>query len=126
MARSTREIVETYFNSINTRDWDTWLALFTDDVVVDEALSGHTEGIEAMRQSAAGIQQGFKQFENRLDEIVVEADQAMVVCTITATTVMDTSLVSTGANFYRMRDGKIAYMSSYHDREPFLKAFGAA
>lgn len=35
-------------------------------------------------------------------------------------------LRSTGANFYQVRDGKIAYLSSFHDRAPFLKAFGTA
>lgn len=123
---STREIVQRYFDTINQQDWATWIELFAKEIVIDEALSGHMEGLEAVKQSAAGIQQGFQRFTNTIDELVVEGDRAMVVCTIDATTAGGASLRSTGANFYRIADGKIIYMSSFHDREPFLKAFGAA
>lgn len=121
---NTRDVIETYFKSINSRDWDTWLSLFADDVVMDEALSGHLEGIEAMRASAAGIQQGFTKFENHVEEMVVEGNKGMVVCRIDALTASGVPVVSTGANFYRIRDGKISYMSSFHDPAPFMKAFG--
>jgi ketosteroid isomerase-like protein len=120
---NTRELVQAYFDMINSGDWDNWVALFADNIVIDEALSGHMEGMEAVRQSAAGIQQGFQRFTNSIDELVVEGDKAMVVCTIDATTGMGTHLRSTGANFYRVADGKIVYMSSFHDKEPFIKAF---
>ena len=123
---TTRELVETYFAAINNQDWETWIALFAESIVIDEALSGHMEGLEAVRQSAVGIQQGFQRFTNSIDELVVEDDRAMVVCTIDATTGAGVPLRSTGANFYRVADGKIVYMSSFHDREPFMKAFGGA
>lgn len=123
---NTRELVQTYFDAINNQDWETWIALFAESIVIDEALSGHMEGLEAVRQSAVGIQQGFQRFTNSIDEFVVEDDRAMVVCTIDATTGAGASLRSTGANFYRVADGKIVYMSSFHDREPFMKAFGGA
>lgn len=123
---NTRELVHAYFDLINSQDWDAWIALFAENIVIDEALSGHMEGLDAVRQSAAGIQQGFQRFTNTIDELVVEGDRAMVVCTIDATTGAGVGLRSTGANFYRIADGKIVYMSSFHDKEPFLKAFGAA
>jgi ketosteroid isomerase-like protein len=123
---NTRELVHAYFDLINGQNWDAWIALFAENIVIDEALSGHMEGLDAVRQSAAGIQQGFQRFTNTIDELVVEGDRAMVVCTIDATTGAGVGLRSTGANFYRIADGKIVYMSSFHDKEPFLKAFGAA
>lgn len=121
---TTREVVERYFATINARDWDGWLELFTADVVMDEALSGHLEGLDAMRESAAGIEQGFAEFKNHLEHLIVEGNQAAAVCRIEAMTVTGVSLVSTGANFYQLKDGNICYMSSYHDSVPFVAAFG--
>ena len=120
---NTRELIEKYFECINTQDWDTWLTLFDDKVVIDEALSGHMEGLESMRDSAQGIQEQFSKFENRIEEIVVEGNKGMVVCTIEAVTAGGVPIESTGANFYRIENGKIAYMSSFHDSVPFAKAF---
>ena len=124
MARNTRELVETYFDAINAKQWDTWVDLFGDEIVFDDAISGRTEGIEAMRQSTQGIDQGFLSFNNHANEIVVEGDRAMAVCTIKAKTASGAEIESTGANFYRVDDGKIVYMASYHDPTPFYKAFG--
>lgn len=123
---NTRETVVKYFDSINSQDWETWLTLFDDNVVVDEALSGHMEGIQAIRDSVSGIQQGFRKFENHIQEIVVEGNKAMVVCHIEAVTASGIPLESTGANYYRVKNGKIVYMASFHDSEPFKKAFSAS
>ena len=123
---TTKEIIEKYFECINSGDWETWMTLFNDHVVMDEALSGRMEGIQAMRDSVDGIQQQFQKFENHIQEIVVEGDKAMVICRIEAVTTGGTPLESTGANYYKIENGKIVYMASFHDREPFIKAFPAA
>lgn len=120
---TAREIIEKYFECINRRDWETWVTLFDDHVVVDEALSGHTEGIQAMKDSADGIEAQFSKFENHIQEIVVEGNKGMVVCRIEAITAGGVPLESTGANFYKIKDGKIVYMSTFHDPTPFMKAF---
>jgi ketosteroid isomerase-like protein len=120
---NTREIIEKYFECINNQDWETWLTLFDDNVLMDEALSGHIEGMQAMRDSAKGIQQQFSRSENHIQEIVVEGNKGMVVCCIEAVTAGGASTESTGANFYRVENVKILYMSSFHNSAPFAKAF---
>ena len=123
---TTKEIIEKYFACINSRDWETWMTLFDDNVVIDEAISGHMEGIQSVRESAEGIEKGFSMFRNSIEEIVVEGNKGMVVCRIEAVTAGGNSLESTGANFYRIENGKIVYMSSFHDTVPFMKAFSEA
>lgn len=122
---NTKEIIETYFSCINHQDWQTWLTLFDDQIVVDEALSGHMEGMQAMRDSVTGIQQLFSKFENHIQEIVVEGERGMVVCRIEAVTTGGAVIESVGANFYRIANEKITYMASFHDRTPFTQAFSS-
>ncbi len=121
----TRELIQKYFDCVNSGDWNTWLTLFDEHAVMEDALSPRMEGLEALRGSAAGIQQGFRSFKNHIVEMVVEGDRGMVVCRIDAVTAGGNPLESTGANFYRVANGKITYMASFHDREPFVKAFSA-
>ena len=55
-----------------------------------------------------------------------EGDKGMVVCRIDAVTAAGVPVSSTGANFYKVKNGKISYMSSFHDPAPFIKAFSEA
>jgi len=79
-----------------------------------------------MRNSVIGIQQGFRKFENHIQEIVVEGEKAMVVCHIEAVTASGIQIESTGANYYHVKNGKIVYMARFHDPEPFKKAFSSS
>ena len=126
MTLTTKEVIEKYFECINSGNWETWLTLFDDHVVVDDALSGHMEGIQAMKDAADGIEKVFSKFENHIQEIVVEGNKGMVVCRIEAVTAGGVSLESTGANYYEIEGGKIVHMVSFHDKEPFIKAFSGS
>jgi ketosteroid isomerase-like protein len=118
---TTKEIITKYFDSINNSDWETWVSLFDENIIYDDAVSGKMEGIEAIKQAAKGISMGFKSFKNFAEETVVEENKAMVVCRIDAIAANGKSLNSTGSNFYRIKDGKIVYVASFHDPAPFNK-----
>lgn len=123
--QATRAVVDEYFRCVNAPDWDGWLDVFTDDAVMEDALSPRMEGKDALRQSVAAMQQGFRTFTNEPLEVVCEDDRAAVVCHISAVLATGAEIESTGMNFYRVADGRIAYMASYHDPAPFIAAFTA-
>ncbi len=93
---------------------------------MDEAISGHMEGIQAVRESAESIKNGFASFRNDIVEIVVEDNKGMVVCDLKAVLKNGATIESRGANFYRMKEDKIIYMSSFHDKTPFINALSEA
>ena len=77
MSMSTREVVTKYFEFVNSGKWDDYLSLFANDIVMDEQLMGHIEGIKTVRDGIEGLRTA-KKFKNHPVEIVVEGDKAMV------------------------------------------------
>jgi ketosteroid isomerase-like protein len=118
MQMDTREIIDRYFDYVNSGRWDDYLALFADDIVMDEQLMGHVEGIDQVRKSTAALRD-YPGFRNEPREKVVEGDRAVVICHITSPLPDGSRIEADVANFYRMRDGKIAYFANYHDTAPF-------
>ena len=54
----TREVIETYYKAATAGDWETWLDLFQEDVVIDEQLAGHVEGLDILRGAIGGDGEG--------------------------------------------------------------------
>jgi hypothetical protein len=52
---SGREISDQYYRCANAGDWDTWCDLFTDNMVMDEQLAGHIEGLATLRAMMTGM-----------------------------------------------------------------------
>ncbi len=115
----TRSVVQQYFDSVNAGDWDKWLSLFDENVVMDEQLAGHMEGIESLRGAVVGLKKGYSRFKNIPLEVVVEDDRATVLWHIEAANAKGIPIDAKGANFFRLKDGKIIYMSNFHDTVPF-------
>ena len=57
MATSTRAVIDAYYQTANAGNWRAWCDLFTDDMIMDEQLAGHIEGLAKLRQvtSAADV-----------------------------------------------------------------------
>lgn len=114
----TRETIETYYASVNRGDWDTWLSLFADDVQLDEQLAGHVEGIGFLREVVEAIKTGYEKFENVPKEIVVDGERAAAITHISARS-KGIDVEADAANYFRLENGKIAYMANIHDTVPF-------
>jgi ketosteroid isomerase-like protein len=95
--------------------------LFADDIVMDEQVLGRVEGMAQLREGIEGLRKN-PGFRNYPGEIVVEGDRAMAVWHIVAPQLDGSTLELDGANFFRIKNGKIAYFSNYHDTAPFKTA----
>jgi ketosteroid isomerase-like protein len=75
----TREVVERYYATVNAGDWETWLTVFDEHVVVDEQLAGHLEGVGAMRQEADAIRATYPKFRMDPEHVVVQGQEACAI-----------------------------------------------
>jgi uncharacterized protein (TIGR02246 family) len=118
----TSDVVQRYYRLANAGDWAGWADLFTDDQVMDEQLAGHLEGQEALRQSVERFPEIYTSFQNVPRHIVIQDEQAAVVSHITATTPRGKAIEADVANYFRIVNGRIAYMANFHDTAPFKGA----
>jgi ketosteroid isomerase-like protein len=118
---TTREIIDTYYRLANEGNWSAWCDLFAEEVVMDEQLAGHIEGLGVLRDMMAGMDRAYARFQNVPRHIVVDRDQAAVVSHISAIArkAPDAPIEADVANYFRIEGGKIAYMSNHHDTRPF-------
>lgn len=115
----TKSVIDTYYKAVNAGDWDTWLTLFDDRVVIDEQLAGHVEGIEILRGAVGALKKGYSSFQNKPAHVVVNGDEACVVSHISAANAAGVPIEASVANYFRLRAGKIVYMANFHDTVPF-------
>ena len=115
----TREVIDRYYETVNAGDWDTWLTLFADDVVVDEQLAGHLEGVGVLRGAVGAMKKGYSKFLMLPEHVVIEAEQAAVVWHCEAANASGVPIDVRGANYFRVEEGKIVYMANFHDKGAF-------
>lgn len=116
---NTKDVINKYYDSVNAGDWDTWLTLFDDNVVLDEQLAGHIEGIGILRGAINGIERGYSKFQNYPNQIVIDGNEACVVSHISAANAQGVPIEANVANYFRLKNGKITYMANFHDTRPF-------
>jgi len=116
-----REIIEKYYQYANAGDWDRWCDLFADDMVMQEQLAGLIEGLANLRPMMAGMGTAYAKFQNHPKHVLVDGDQAAVVSHISALAAKhrDQPIEAEVMNFFRIENGKIAYMANFHDSKPF-------
>lgn len=115
---STREVVEEYFNCVNQGRWDDYLALFADEIIMDEQMLGHIEGKAALAQGIQALRDN-KEFRNYPLDIIVEGEKAMATWNIKTPRPNAKSLDLKGVNYYKIKQGKITYFSNFHDTKVF-------
>ncbi len=116
---SNKEIIEAYYKYANAGEWDQWCDLFTDDMVMDEQLAGHIEGLATLRPMMGGMKVAYSKFQNVPKHILVDGDQGAVVSHISAANAAGIPIEADVMNYFRFRDGKISYMANFHDSKPF-------
>lgn len=118
---TTRELIEAYYKYANAGEWDKWCNLFAEDMVMDEQLAGHIETLKSLRPMIDGMGQAYAKFHNEPKHIIVDGNEVAVVSHISAIVAKSPDVpVECGVmNYFRIKNGKIAYMSNYHDSKPF-------
>jgi ketosteroid isomerase-like protein len=116
---STQQVVDAYYQTVNSGDWDTWLTLFADDIKMDEQLAGPVSGIETLRGAIGGMKKGYSKFLMHPLHTVIEGDQAAVIWHCEAANAAGVPIDAHGANYFQVKDGRITYMSNHHDSVPF-------
>lgn len=115
----TDEVIDRYYDAVNNGDWVTWLSFFADDVVVDEQLDGHAEGIDVLRGAVGAMARRYSRFTMDPEHVLVHGNEAAVFWHCEAANAAGVPIDAWGANYFRLRDGKIAYMRKLHDSVPF-------
>ncbi len=115
------DTIRKYYEFANAGQWDAWCDLFTDDMIMDEQLAGHIEGLKTLRPMMAGMGQAYARFQNMLTEMLVDGNQGAVLSHISARAAKypNEPIEAEVMNYFRFRDGKIAYMRNVHDTRPF-------
>ncbi len=116
-----RVLIERYYETANAGNWTAWCDLFADDMVMDEQLAGHIEGLATLRPMMAGMGEAYAVFQNVAKAIIVEGDQGAVLSHISARAAKypDEPIECDVMNYFRFKGGKIAYMQNVHDSRPF-------
>ena len=114
-----REVIGQYYQYVNAGDWDGWLTLMDENIVVDEQLAGHAEGAATLGGIGDVINKGYSKFQMHPQHIVVQGEHAAVVWRTESANAAGVPIDAVGANYFQVRDGKITYMRTIHDSVPF-------
>ncbi|MDQ4069354.1 MAG: nuclear transport factor 2 family protein [Actinomycetota bacterium] len=114
-----REVIGQYYSYVNAGDWDGWLTLMDENIVVDEQLAGHAEGAATLAGIGEVIKKGYSKFQMHPLRIVVQGEQAAVVWRTDSANAAGVPIDAIGANYFQVRNGKITYVRTIHDSVPF-------
>ena len=115
----TREIIGQYYGFVNAGDWDGWLTIMDDDLVVDEQIDGHVEGKSNLLGIGDHFRKVYSKFLMHPQQIIVQGEHAAVIWQNESANAAGVPISAIGANYFRVRNGKITYMRTIHDTVPF-------
>lgn len=116
---TSREAIDKYYEHANAGNWDAWCDLFADNMIMDEQIAGHIEGQSTLRKMMGGMKTTYSRFQNIPDHIIISGDEAGVVSHISAASAAGLPIEAKVMNYFRLENGKIAYMANFHDTRPF-------
>ena len=118
---SNLETLQKYYQHANAGAWDAWCDHFTDDQEMDEQLAGHISGLPTLRSIMSGMGKSYAKFQNVPKTLFVSGDEGAAVSHISALAAKypDEAIEAEVMNYFKFRDGKIAYMANFHDSKPF-------
>lgn len=116
-----KNVIDAYYTHANNGDWDAWCDLFDDDIVLDEQLAGRVETLSKLRELMKGMSSNYSLFKNKPKQILIDENKAAVISHISAraTKHPDDPIEANVMNYFEIANGKIKYMSNYHDSKPF-------
>ena len=116
---TTKEVINKYYDYVNQGDWNNWLTLFDNNIVIDEQLAGHLEGIKTLSGAVGGLEKGYSKFLMHPQETLIDDNEACVIWNFEGANANGVPIEAKGVNFFRIKDNKITYMSNFHDTRPF-------
>ena len=116
---NTREIINNYYQAVNSGNWNMWLTLFANDAVVEDQIAGRAQGIDALRGAVDAIRRGYSKFLMHPLHIIIENDQAAVIWHCEVANASGVPIDARGANYFQINNSKIVYMANFHDTVPF-------
>ncbi len=115
----TREIIGQYYGFVNSGDWDGWLTIMDDDLVVDEQIDGHVEGKSNLLGIGDHFRKVYSKFLMHPQQIIVQGEHAAVIWQNESANAAGVPISAIGANYFEVKNGKITYMRTIHDTVPF-------
>jgi ketosteroid isomerase-like protein len=121
---SPAELIDLYYKYANAGDWSAWCDLFSEDLVMDEQLAGHIEGLATLRPMMDGMDKMYSKFQNIPKQVITSGNEGAVVSHISAVSPSGETIEAEVMNYFRFANGKIVYMSNFHDSAPFKPVLG--
>lgn len=129
MSASTRAVLETIFEGLAVGDGRPFVDAMAEDFAWimhgSTDWSGVYRGKDAVRgELLRPLTARFKTYRNRAERIIVEGDQAAVLCRGDAETIDGKRYDNTYCWVVRVRDGKLVELIEYMDTELVRNALG--